>query len=180
MGLLQEAWTKKHARCSNLLNAAQGRVAVLFLDVDGVLHPTFSPFDEELNADCISQLMRVCNSQTGCLIILSSAWREYKVQVERVHNALRAAGHETGVAGITPSLLTKGRSSEILEWLRRHMPAGATFPQWVCLDDYPLPGVGGHMVHVDNRTGLTQSTASRGMKQGSNPDHALNPYKNGA
>ena len=63
----QAAFSKKHLACRELLSASQGASAIIFLDVDGVLHPMFSPYAEQLNDVCIQQLMRIVRSQADAL-----------------------------------------------------------------------------------------------------------------
>ena len=123
---------------------------VLFLDVDGVLHPlgpTGAPLlasseallqraddeaaiigDEhtaavvhgEFIAPCTSQLARIV-AETGCRIVLSTTWRETPPQRRAVDAQLVAAGCPSS-CDCTPrlSVLRGGRPAEILAYVREH------------------------------------------------------------
>ena len=136
---------------------------VLFLDVDGVLHPlgpTGAPLlasseallqraddeaaiigDEhtaavvhgEFIAPCTSQLQRIF-LETGCRIVLSTTWRETAPQRRAVDAQLVAAGCPPS-CDCTPrlSVLRGGRPAEILAYVREH-----AVTSWVALDDVDL------------------------------------------
>ena len=136
---------------------------VLFLDVDGVLHPlgpTGAPLlatseallqraDDEASiigdehtaavvhgefiAPCTSQLARIV-AETGCRIVLSTTWRETAPQRRAVDVQLVAAGCPPS-CDCTPrlSVLRGGRPAEILAYVREH-----AVTSWVALDDVDL------------------------------------------
>ena len=135
-----------------------GLDAVLFLDVDGVLHPP-NPKHERLmfRASCMELLREVCQ-QVGCKIVLSTTWRLH----EEGRNALAAKLAEHGCPQFvsrTPSIAQFQRPKEILAWVSKHKPAA-----WVAVDDWPLhedQRMEGHFVQTRNRYGLQPDTAAR-------------------
>ena len=124
---------------------------LLFLDVDGVLHPTPSADEwagrascggcRHFRPSCCAQLARVV-AATRCLVVLSSAWRLDGEARRRVQQALRphlGAGFE--LAGLTLEFDGHGaRAREILEFVEA---SGCDAQRWVALDDEDLVGGGG-------------------------------------
>ena len=143
--------------------ASSAAAPILFLDVDGVLHPlgpTGAPLlasseallqraddeaaiigDEhtaavvhgEFIAPCTSQLRRIV-AETGCRIVLSTTWRETPPQRRAVDAQLVAAGCPPS-CDCTPrlSVLRGGRPAEILAYVREY-----AVTRWVALDDVDL------------------------------------------
>ena len=67
---------------------------VIFLDVDGVLHPLVVEFrdgklsDEHLfRPDCMRNLKRIVD-ETGAELVLSSSWRQFEGPKEKLAKAL--------------------------------------------------------------------------------------------
>ena len=135
---------------------------VVFLDVDGVLHPlkpnglcrdasvdelsaradaemdlpedaTASVVCGEFNAQCMANLHR-CIETTGASIVLSSTWRETAPQRRAVDAQLRLHSLPSTVA-CTPQLgnLAGGRPAEILSWVADNQPT-----RWIAIDDAEL------------------------------------------
>mmetsp|Transcript_60805 Transcript_60805/g.130683 ORF Transcript_60805/g.130683 Transcript_60805/m.130683 type:complete len:210 (+) Transcript_60805:101-730(+) len=135
--------------------------AIIFLDVDGVLHSTSAPSDGLFGTRQLMELRRIVGS-TGAKIVLSSAWRLSYVFADRVSRELWGAGLP-GPISATPSLNpwhTEGRALEIRAWLSAH--AGLVdADRWVAIDDIPLsmdlPHE--HVVTTNGQVGLTRELA---------------------
>jgi hypothetical protein len=138
---------------------------VLFLDVDGVLHPYINPrlpmetHDElQFNPACM-QLLREILSETGAAIVLSSAWRIRADSRNRLLIKLRQYGLPPWVS-VTRTLPGNQRPREILEWVEKHEPAC-----WVALDDIPLhlseKRMNHHFVQTNAKYGLQRAPADR-------------------
>ena len=132
--------------------------AVLFLDVDGVLHaPNPRHAIQLFQAKCMGLLKEVCD-RTGCKIVLSTSWR---LQEEaRTHLAAKLAQYGCPpFVSRTPSIAQFQRPREILAWVAKHQPK-----RWVAVDDWPLhedTRMHGKFVQTRNRYGLETETAAR-------------------
>ena len=105
--------------------------AVLFLDVDGVLHPP-NPKHERLQfrKTCM-ELLREVVAETGATIVLSTTWRLHPDA--RRYLGSRLAEYDLGYVSRTPSIAQFQRPKEILTWVRKYKPV-----TWVAVDDWPL------------------------------------------
>eukprot|EP00913_Durusdinium_trenchii_P004071 g3772.t1 len=111
---------------------AEGLTAVLFLDVDGVLHPVQARHPrQQFSTNCLALVAEVVKA-TGASICLSTAWRLDPSARRFVEEKLREVGLGPPV-GRTPNLAQFHRSREILAWVTRFKPS-----TWVALDDWPL------------------------------------------
>lgn len=160
--------------------------AVIFLDVDGVLHALkpngvcrdadpdelIARFDAELyladdavasvvpgefNSQCM-RLLAQCVSSSGASIVLSSTWRETAPQRRAVDAQLVSHGMRASVS-CTPKmpLIGGGRAAEIQWWVEEHRPK-----RWVALDDMDLSGLpDAHFVRTDPAKALDEETARR-------------------
>lgn len=90
---------------------------ILFLDVDGVLNNAKTPLDTEGHAidAYMAFLVGRIHLNTGCQVVLSSAWRHSPKDVEFLQKRLNIKFY-----GITPSLPNKPRGEEIDAWLYEH------------------------------------------------------------
>ncbi len=126
---------------------------VIFLAIDGVLAHAGS--NEQLDRRCIAQLDRLI-VHTRAKVLLTSAWRE-RHGVAGTEQRLFAAGFRGRLAGAIPSLPGRSRSQEIgayLNTVARSLP-------FVILDHAPVDGaLLPHLVHVDDRVGLTFADVS--------------------
>ncbi len=134
---------------------------VLFLDIDGVLHPAICSSDADLlcRRPLLEAVVRECPQVE---IVISSTWRESRTLPQL--QALFSADISARIIGVTPvwqaiqdeaSMETYVRQAEIEAWLRQ---AGRVREPWVALDDLPslfrpfLP----NLVLSDPMTGLTE------------------------
>jgi len=152
--------------------------AVVFLDVDGVLHPARPGrrAGGRFRPGPMAALGRLLNRASACgcaqptQVVLSSSWRLSEAGVRAVDDALAAAGLPTS-AGRTPiSRACGARPRELLAWLDEHPPRRA----WVALDDIDLPRAArpgrerarlqGRCVKTDPDVGLTQGDAEAALR----------------
>lgn len=128
--------------------------AVIFLDVDGVLHPVNVTRQDQLFRRDKMSMLRHLIQQTGAEICLSSAWRLQPqtmriVNQELVRHGMNPAIDKTGDFGRNGK-----RSSEILKWVASHEPSA-----WVAIDDMDLTEgelrMRGHFLHTNSFVGLT-------------------------
>ena len=145
---------------------------VVFLDVDGVLHPARPGRRKgaRFRPEAMEALGAVLLTGGGAAVVLSSSWRLSEAGVSAVDAALVAAGLPPS-AGRTPvSRCCGARPREILSWLDAHPPARA----WVALDDIDLPRAArsgeererlrGRCVTTDPRVGLRREDAEKALR----------------
>jgi len=157
---------------------AMAHEKLLFLDLDGVLHPAVGTF-HQFRENCCRQLARVV-AATRCRVVLSSSWRCYESSLQEATTALRRHGIE--LAGTTPEYDGHGaRAREIL----CVVDGSGAAARWVALDDEDLVGGGEeeeeegeealshfssaatsarmapHAVRTDADTGMTCANADR-------------------
>lgn len=110
---------------------------VIFLDIDGVLHPLFPrkdrPATESSPLAYLPRLAAVLRDYPSAYIVISSTWR-----IKRTLNELRALfpdDLQTRIIGSTPILADAhrpgGREAEALAWLEDHPQHFA----WIAVDD---------------------------------------------
>lgn len=133
---------------------------VVFLDVDGVLHPLRG--NDLFVERCVQALEQIV-LESNATIILSSAWRLNPRAATTVNTFLKRRGL-SGIADKTPNLNPPGcfyvpREEEIIDWLRRHPEV----EHWVAIDDMDLASVQSshvklmqaHFVKTNSNTGLS-------------------------
>mmetsp|Transcript_152859 Transcript_152859/g.488396 ORF Transcript_152859/g.488396 Transcript_152859/m.488396 type:complete len:686 (-) Transcript_152859:198-2255(-) len=138
------------------------RDAVVFLDVDGVLHSLFG--DDLFVESCCAAFESVIR-RTGASIVLSSTWRLEQAKVAMLNGVLQQRGISP-VMDCTKELNTP-REMEICEWLDRHPEVA----HWVAIDDMDLEirnsvhawSMRGHFVRTDCDIGLTAALAEQAM-----------------
>ncbi|HYD61693.1 MAG TPA: HAD domain-containing protein [Noviherbaspirillum sp.] len=133
---------------------------ILFLDIDGVLHPAICHRETDLLCHrlLLEDVLRACPHVD---IVISSTWRESRTLAQL--QALFSPDIGARIVGVTPqwqdlqdeaSMGSYVRQAEIEAWLRQ---ASRAWEPWVALDDQPwlfkpfLP----HLVRSDPATGLT-------------------------
>ena len=138
--------------------------AVLFLDVDGVLHPESARRDDCFHDSCMANLKKVID-QTEAAIVLSSTWRLKDDCCELVAEKLEKAGiprfgSRTPCFHQWPSNTSfhYDREREILAWVQFHTPRS-----WVLVGDGKDLGkeFEGHFVRTDAQCGLSVDDANR-------------------
>ncbi|CAK8990737.1 unnamed protein product [Durusdinium trenchii] len=139
---------------------------VIFLDVDGVLHPgTYEAHrcQDLFRSQCLTELRRIIDA-TNAILVLSSSWRESPGACRRLKKVLEEHGMSlfgsTEVSGC-PGL--RGRGLEINRWLRSHAQH-VQIPYWLALDDLDLAKEGGlvpreHLVRTNTQFGLRPDDA---------------------
>uniref|UniRef100_A0A7S0RZJ5 FCP1 homology domain-containing protein n=1 Tax=Chlamydomonas leiostraca TaxID=1034604 RepID=A0A7S0RZJ5_9CHLO len=146
--------------------------SLLFLDVDGVLHPLRLEFKDGKIIDdhcfqpaCMQQLKRVVEA-TGAEIVLSSSWRAYEGPRLKLLQALQPYGL-TFTRWTTTLDLDGTRGSQILHFVSQN---AAQVGEWAVVDDEPLlraaaPGslmegvVAARAVKTDGAVGMTAADA---------------------
>ena len=155
---------------------------VIFLDVDGVLHPTYGPtFFDAVAMSCLRAIIEC----TGAVIVLSSAWQVTPSGRAEVDAALARWGIPACVARTTTGTQVgsgeEKRAREIVAWVRSHGPAVAS--GWIAIDDLDLDSVcpppswapvmpPNHFVKCNDAVGLTRAEAQRAVQLlgGKNPN----------
>ena len=120
--------------------------SIVFLDVDGVLHPASAPGADAADGVALFQPATMELLRTICFatsppakVVLTSNWRKAAHTTEVVDQQLRQAGIENGVSSATDSAphatgdAKAVRQQEICSWLRNYSPS-----RFVILDDLPL------------------------------------------
>jgi len=147
---------------SNLRLSIDRPAAVLFLDVDGVLHPGQVRHErQQFRRDCM-ELLRDVIVKTNAVIVLSTAWRLAPEPRQILAEKLKAFGLPPFVSR-TPNIQQFQRAREILAWVKKFRPA-----TWVAVDDWPLSmetsEIDGHFVQSRPRYGLQRDTADQIIK----------------
>lgn len=137
-----------------------GLPAVLFLDVDGVLHSVGITHQRQQFAPHCMKLLKEVVARCQATIVLSTAWREHPDGRRAVAEKLREWEIPAFVSR-TPSIARFRRTREILAWVRKHKPA-----TWVAVDDLPLleedpDSMTGHFVQTRQFYGLQPATADK-------------------
>ena len=129
---------------------------IVFLDVDGVLHP-FSAVSL-FHAPCMAALRSVIE-QTGASIILSSSWQGTASSRGQLDSALQANGIPSCVGRTCADSKTGAsetcRAAEIKRWVSLHPELCAD--GWVAIDDLDLQRfLPDRFVRTSAEDGLTQ------------------------
>ena len=132
---------------------------ILFLDIDGVLHP--SSGSPPFVPDCIAVLESLLSDFPDIDIVITSSWREEKSLAEL--KALLGTQIGSRVIGVTPVI-----DEPFLHHARFHegqaFLANSEYPDnpWVALDDevghYPPDSP---VLITDRRTGITEDDSHR-------------------
>lgn len=166
--------------------AGEATTTVIFLDVDGVLHPA-DERQRPCRKPCMDALKAIIQRGQG-QICLSSNWRLDDWGIGQINSHLRKHGLEP-IAGHTHPEEDhfNTRADEILDWLHRH-PEVAHF---VVLDDVPLnfedpesavPAcISEHFVQTDERIGLQDEDVGRALacleRAIDRSEHGLDPAR---
>ncbi|CAD7927743.1 unnamed protein product [Amoebophrya sp. A25] len=130
-----------------------GLERVLFLDVDGVLHPAFVQFARQQFRPQNMRLLKALVETGRLTIVLSSSWRlnfEAKQHLKKVFEYFRIPIWVSQ----TPSIGMYARAREILAWVSKYQPRA-----WAAIDDWSLlletRALQGHFLQTNPKTGLT-------------------------
>lgn len=139
--------------------------AVLFIDFDGVLHPSDATAKDHFR--CLPLLENVLRQHETLRLVISSSWRqEQPLQSLRMHFSPDIAARFEGVTPtLDPSPLIPAhlrdcdRHQECIEYIRQHAPGSS----WLALDDQAsrFAPATPHLFLVYGGTGLTQSDAEK-------------------
>lgn len=107
---------------------------ILFLDIDGVLHPDPPQPDQRLRS--LPRLVEILRDHPQVEVVISSLWREH-LSLDQLRD-LFPADLRARIIDVTPiaervdGWLPARREEEILEWLAA---AGRADEHWLALDD---------------------------------------------
>eukprot|EP00667_Euglena_gracilis_P024983 EG_transcript_29050 len=122
---------------------------VIFLDIDGVLHPTTG--NQFFLDSCMEQLKQLVE-ESGAVLCLSSSWRCSATRIDDVNANLQRKGIP-GIFSCTPYAYGH-RPAEILTWLMGHPEV----THFTVIDDMNLSeeaALHGHIVQTRGDIGLT-------------------------
>lgn len=144
-----------------------GAQALVFLDVDGVLHSVAASDGALFDSAQMLALKNILQA-TDAQLILSTAWRLDIAAAKRVMLELALAGLPRPISA-TPNLmpgLVSGRGKEILAWVTGHESWVGSKP-WIAIDDLPLESslATAHIIATDPRTGLTLQKAQDAIQK---------------
>lgn len=110
---------------------------IIFLDVDGVLHPSIAAGADALGETMLQpQLMllkEIFDSVEGVAkIVITSNWRKYPPLKRLLEAELISIGIASGIHDCT-EVIKNNRQSEICKWLQNYGPT-----KFVIIDDIPL------------------------------------------
>merc|ERR1712178_616411 len=158
--LREEAQQAQLQRCkADLPTDLEGLAAVLFLDIDGVVHPFAARhLRMQFTKNCMDLLKDVLTTSQAS-IVLSTAWREDAESRNIIAEKLAEHGMPPFVSR-TPSIARRRRTREILAWVRKYRPQ-----TWVAVDDLPLleenDEMRNHFVQPNPNFGMRQMDADK-------------------
>ncbi|WP_145979430.1 HAD domain-containing protein [Ramlibacter tataouinensis] len=125
---------------------------ILFLDIDGVLHPVGCRSARLFER--LPLLERLLREHLQLQVVISSSWRETRT-LERLRQPF-SPELRIRIVGATPILKWHGgsghRQRECVAWLQQHAPGES----WIAVDDEPTLYVPGRAVICDPLVGLDQ------------------------
>lgn len=108
---------------------------ILFLDIDGVLHPDPPQPDQRLRS--LPRLINILRDNPHVEVVISSLWREH-LSLEQLRELLFPVDLRERVIDVTPiaeridGWLPARREGEILDWLEA---SGRAHEPWLAIDD---------------------------------------------
>lgn len=143
--------------------------AVIFLDIDGVLHSLYG--QDIFRESCCSLLQQIVRA-TRSVIVLSSTWRTQARSRTMVDNLLKRL-RLPPIVDVTKDLSAMfhrhvPREVEVCEWLDRHPEV----MRWIAIDDMDLASeptehamrLRGHFVNTNPHTGLVPPDADLAIR----------------
>lgn len=150
-------------------NTSRALDAVIFLDIDGVVHSLYG--QDIFKESCLVLLEKIVLG-TGASIVLSSTWRTQAKSYAMV-NAMLRQRRLPEIVDRTRDLSAEmqryiPREAEICEWLDRHPEV----TRWIAIDDIDLQSdstewarrLRGHFVHTNPNTGLVPADADLALR----------------
>jgi len=132
---------------------------IVFLDVDGVLHPYHARKSKLFRKDCMLRLKKIIEA-TEAAIVLSTSWRRTPQGQAAVNEQLRKHAIPAAI-GITRIRHNEYlRHEEILHWISQHPSTS----HWVALDDLPMPQLREHYIQTNPDVGLTDSNVQQAIQ----------------
>lgn len=140
---------------------------ILFLDIDGVMNTTTSCALNRSNAIFVGEAvdaLRATVSETGCDVVISSTWRETRMQLVKsaldLHGLDLVANRIIGATPVLDSADEPKREDEIDQWLHENPFSG----RMAILDDEPCGGLRIWQVLVREDAGLTNADAAKAIR----------------
>jgi len=136
---------------------------VIFLDIDGVVHPVQVTREYQLFRRDKMSLLRHLVQQSNAQIVLSSAWRLAPRTMQIVNQQLVRHGLEKVIDKTADHGYAGKRSAEILAWVKQHEPSA-----WIAIDDMDLAcdesRLTNHFLHTNSQIGLTAEQCELGLR----------------
>lgn len=136
---------------------------VIFLDIDGVVHPVQVTREYQLFRREKMSLLRHLVQQSNASIVLSSAWRLAPRTMQIVNQQLVRHGLEKVIDKTADFGYAGKRSAEILQWVKQHEPSA-----WIAIDDIDLAAdesrLNNHFLHTNSQVGLTAEQCELGLR----------------
>jgi hypothetical protein len=159
------------AQRTGLFRQVQNPRKVVFLDIDGVVHPLgvdngTTSFDDF----CMNRLKRICEEGEAD-IVLSSSWRVNDFGIKHINRKLEKHGIGR-IIGVTPQLSQQCRSAEIMDWVQKH----PSVERYVAIDDIDLAAdetakigpsnrpLARHFVRTNSKSGLSDANAEQAIR----------------
>jgi len=134
---------------------------IVFLDIDGVLHPAHTDTQAQRFTVVRMALLRELLDLSGARVVLSTGWRLKRHNFDTVNAHLKM--HEIQpVLGRTEHMPGSSRADEILRWVDAWDPE-----EWIIIDDMDLsaePRFRDHFVRTDPDRGLTTQTQREALR----------------
>lgn len=143
---------------------------VVFLDVDGVLHPYHSRPNQQFRAHCMRRLKAIIDT-TGAKIVLSTSWRRTARATAAVNLQLKRHEIPTAVDKTRIRHNEYLRNEEVLFWIEQH----PYVTHWIAIDDLPMPQLGEHYIQTSPDTGLTDANVARSIQVLTDPKYDRSP-----
>lgn len=136
---------------------------VIFLDIDGVVHPVQVTREYQFFRRDKMSLLRHLVQQSNAQIVLSSAWRLQPRTMSIVNQQLIRHGLDKVIDKTADFGVAGKRSAEILHWVKQNEPSA-----WIAIDDIDLAcdesRLANHFIHTNSQIGLTAEQCERGLR----------------
>jgi len=136
---------------------------VIFLDIDGVVHPVQVTREYQFFRRDKMSLLRHLVQQSNAQIVLSSAWRLAPRTMAIVNQQLVRHGIDKVIDKTLDLGYAGKRSAEILLWVKQNEPSA-----WIAIDDIDLAAdesrLHNHFIHTNSQVGLTAEQCEQGLR----------------